>query len=100
MARERGAAGIQMLIRHRPNTMSEHDPFCFRNNTDDPGNGLHVIFTGGGRPRGGRITVGPPGLNTTVDPTLNSALNNVLDPATAPGLTVSHAHTPPHIAPH
>src|SRR5260370_8252301 len=92
MARERGAAGIQMLIHHRANTMSEHGPFCFRNNTDDPVNGLHVIFTGGGRLRGGRITVGPPGRITTVDNQLNVFLNDVLAPGMVLCLTVSSAH--------
>jgi hypothetical protein len=36
-------------------------PFCFRNDLEDPVNGLHVIFTGAfGTLSRGEITVGPP----------------------------------------
>jgi hypothetical protein len=33
-------------IEQRVNSVPDLGPFCFRNSTEDPVNGLHVIFTG------------------------------------------------------
>jgi hypothetical protein len=56
-------------------------PFCFRNSSEDPVNGLHVIFNGThGTLNGGTITVGPPGRVRANDNEVNVFLNAPLAP--------------------
>src|SRR5690349_13807670 len=61
--------------------MADLGPFCFRNSTEDPVNGLHVIFSGTrGSLNRGRITVGPPGLVTASGNQVNIFLQAPLAP--------------------
>jgi hypothetical protein len=56
-------------------------PFCFKNNMEDPVNGLHVILTGtGGTLSRGNITVGPPGRVTASENQVNVFLKAPLAP--------------------
>jgi hypothetical protein len=59
----------------------ELGPLCFRNSTEDPVNGLHMIFNGaGGTLSRGAITVGPPGRITITDNQITFHLNGSLPP--------------------
>ena len=62
--------------------MPQSGPFCFRNSTDVPVNGLHVIFADSrGTISEGQLTVGPPGRIQTTE----NQLNVFLDAPLAPG---------------
>jgi hypothetical protein len=61
--------------------MPQLGPFCFKNTTDVPVNGLHVIFTGtNGTLRRGKLTVGPPGRITASGNQLTIYLKGNLAP--------------------
>jgi hypothetical protein len=77
------------------NSVPDLGPFCFRNSTDDPVNGLHVIFTGTrGTLSGGIITVGPPGRITATDNQINVFLDAPLAPEMPLCFTVSSEAEP------
>jgi hypothetical protein len=62
--------------------MAQLGPYCFKNATDVPVNGLHVIFDGTqGTLRRARLTAGPPGRIKATD----NQLNVFLDAPLAPG---------------
>ena len=68
-------------MHNRVNFVPELGPLCFRNSTEDPVNGLHMIFNGaGGTLSRGAITVGPPGRITITDNQITFHLNGALPP--------------------
>jgi hypothetical protein len=83
-----------MLVQHRCEYYVSARSILFRNFTEDPVNGLHVIFNGSGALRGARITIGPPGGITTNDNQVNVFLNAPLAPGMFLCFTVSSGSAP------
>jgi hypothetical protein len=70
-------------------------PFCFRNSTEEPVDGLHVTFNGtGGTLTDGIITVGPPGRITANSNQINVLLNGPLAPGMPLCFTVAGESQP------